>query len=394
MRPHLTRSPARSPWLLLLIATRAFAEGPAASVLKHLPEPLLRPGPRGLAWWQWMALVAVVAVGWLLGMLLGWLTRRLLGTLVSRTKARWDDVLVSRVKGPMAVAWSLGCIYLLLPLLELYAPAHAFLNKVLSTALFVVFFWALLRAVDVLAGVVMETPWAKAHPASRSLVPLGARLATVLIGAVAVVAVLSEFGYPVTSLVAGLGIGGLAIALAGQKTMENLFGAFALGLDQPFREGDFVRVEDFVGTVEAIGLRSTRIRTLDRTLVSIPNGKLADMRLESFSARDRIRFATDLGLTYQTTAAQLREVLAGLERVLRAHPRLWPDALTVRFKALGDSALVVEVMAWFQTSDFGEFQAIRQEVLLQFMEVVEKAGTCFAYPTRTVHLVREGEQKT
>jgi MscS family membrane protein len=142
--------------------------------------------------------------------------------------------------------------------------------------------------------------------------------------------------------------------------------------------------------VEAIGLRSTRIRTLDRTLITIPNGRLADMRLESLTARDRMRLACTVGLVYGTTAAQMRRVLAGLESALREHPKIWPDAVVVRFKEFAASSLDIEVMAWFQTPDWSEFQLIRQEVLLRFMEVVEAAGTSFAFPTRTVRLVREG----
>jgi MscS family membrane protein len=202
----------------------------------------------------------------------------------------------------------------------------------------------------------------------------------------AMVAVISELGYPVASLIAGLGIGGLALALASQKTFENLFGAFSLGVDQPFREGDFVKVEDFMGTVEAIGLRSTRIRTLDRTLITIPNGKLAEMRIESFAARDRIRLACILGLVHGTTANQMRLVVAGLEQLLREHPKVWPEGITVRFQELNSSSLDIEIAAWFTTADYTEFQLIRQEILLQFMEVVEKARTSFAFPTRTVHL--------
>jgi MscS family membrane protein len=215
------------------------------------------------------------------------------------------------------------------------------------------------------------------------------RMAKILVLVLAALTLLSELGFSVTSLIAGLGIGGLALALAAQKTVENLFGAFSIGADQPFREGDFVRIEEFVGTVEAIGLRSTRIRTLDRTLISIPNGKLADMRLESLTERDRMRLACIIGLVYSTTAAQMREALEGFERVLRSHPRIWPDAVVVRFKEFGDSSLNIEIMAWFQTRQWSEFQLMRQEVLLQFMDVVEKAGSSFAFPTRTIHVVNE-----
>lgn len=208
--------------------------------------------------------------------------------------------------------------------------------------------------------------------------------------AAAGVTLLSGLGYPVTSLIAGLGIGGLAVGLGAQKTLENLFGAFALAVDQPFREGDFVKVDDFVGTVESIGMRSTRVRTLDRTVISIPTGKLADSPLESFAARDRIRLAFTLGLVYGTTVAQVREVLAGLEEVLRKHPRIWPGAVVVRFKEHAASSLDIEVMAWLMTTDYAEFQKIREDVLLGFTHVVERARTSFAFPTRTVHLVQGG----
>jgi MscS family membrane protein len=153
--------------------------------------------------------------------------------------------------------------------------------------------------------------------------------------------------------------------------------------------GDFVKVQDFVGTVEEIGLRSTRIRTLDRTVISIPNGSLSDQRLETFAARDRMRLATTIGVEYSTTHEQMQKVLEGFERVLREHPKIWPDAMVVRFKEFGASSLDIEIMAWFEVPTWGDFQLCRQEVLLGFMQVVEDAGTGFAFPTRTVHLFSE-----
>jgi MscS family membrane protein len=111
------------------------------------------------------------------------------------------------------------------------------------------------------------------------------------------------------------------------------------------------------------------------------------MRIESFAPRDRIRLACNVGLVYGTSEAQMRKVLAGLEAVLRAHPKIWPDAVVVRFKGFGDSSLDIEVMAWFVTPEWSEFQLIRQEVLLGFMRVVEEAGSSFAFPTRTVHML-------
>jgi len=210
----------------------------------------------------------------------------------------------------------------------------------------------------------------------------------VVVFGIAVTAILSDFGYPVASLVAGLGLGGLALALAAQKTVENLFGAFSIGVDQPFRQGDTIKVDGVLGSVELIGLRSTRIRTLDRTVVTIPNGKLADARVECFAARDRIRMLCTLGLTYSTTAAQMREILAGCEKHLRDHPRVWQDELHVRFVAFADSSLNVEVQAWFDTKDWYEYLRLREDAMLAFVEIVERAGSSFAFPTRTLHLAK------
>jgi MscS family membrane protein len=342
-----------------------------------------------LAWWQWAALPALALGAWLLGMLLSRVTRAALGWLARRTPMTWDDLLIARAGAPLTLAWAIAIVSVGLPWLELSPQVRALTSRLTNGLFLVAVFWMLLRSVDVASQAIGEARWAKQHSASRALLPLARRLAKVGVAIAAAVALLSELGYSVTSLVAGLGIGGLAVALAARSTLENLFGAFSIGADQPFREGDFVKIEDFVGTVEAIGLRSTRIRTLDRTIITLPNGKLADMRVETFAPRDRIRLACDLGLVYGTGEAQMRQILAGLERVLREHPKIATDAVTVRFKALGPSSLDIEIMAWFATTDFAEFQGIRQEILLRFMAVVEACGSSFAFPTHTVHLAAQ-----
>ncbi|HEY2376098.1 MAG TPA: mechanosensitive ion channel family protein [Gemmatimonadaceae bacterium] len=352
----------------------------------HLPSLLLGAGPFGVLWWQWAALLVVAVVSLASGALLGQVLRALLVRVTRRTTSDLDDVLVARLSGPLRLGCTVLAAALLVPWLDLPPSAYGGAQRLLKGVLLLAFFWALWRFVDVAREFMIRTRWARSGSASRNLVPLGARVGKIAVAAIGLVAMLSLLGYPVASLIAGLGIGGLAVALAAQKTVENLFGAFSLGVDRPFCEGDFVKVEDFVGTVEAIGLRSTRFRTLDRTVITLPNGRLADMRLESFSARDRLRLATVIGLVYETTAAQMREVLAGFERVLREHPKVWPDAVVVRFSELAASSLDVQVMAWFKTSDWSEFQGIRQGVLLQFMDVVEAAGTSFAFPTTTVHV--------
>jgi MscS family membrane protein len=357
---------------------------------EHLPAPLLARGPRGLLWWQWVALPVLVVLAYVLGAVLAWLTRLILGHLAARTPTRWDDLLLAKLAGPLRWLWTIAIVTAFQSALLLDDAAVGVLQRILRSAAYLVLFWAGFRVVDIAFAIAAEAPWTRADRGLAGLLPLGRRLGKVLVAAIGLIAALNELGFQVASLLAGLGIGGIAIALAAQKTVEHLFGSVAIGVDQPFRTGDFVKIDDFTGTVETIGLRSTRFRTLDRTLVSIPNGKLADMKTETFAARDRIRLYVTLGLSYGTTAAQMREVLARIEAALRAHPRLSKESPpSVRFVALQASTLDVEVMAWFDTTDWNEFTALRQELFLGFMEIVERAGTSLAFPTQTVHVVSD-----
>ena len=357
-------------------------------VRRHLPESLLRRGPRRLAWWQWLALPLLCLIAWPIGRALGGLTRASIRRLLDGANTPWALALRD-IRGPVTLGWSLVIVWVELALVDLRAPAERFAGQCLRAGALVSFFWTLLSFVNLMRGVLQESTWIQHRPAVRGFLPLGMRIAQVALVAIAGITALSALGVPVASLIAGLGIGGLAVALAAQKTVENLFGSLSISVDQPFQAGDFVKIEDTVGTVESIGLRSTSVRTLDRTLVTYPNGKLADLRLENYAARDRFRLACTISLTYSTAATQMRQVLAGLEEVLRAHPKNWPDAVVVRFKELAAASLDIEVMAWFKTADWGEFQLVRQEVLLGFMEVVERAGASFAFPTQTVHVVNE-----
>jgi MscS family membrane protein len=337
--------------------------------------------------WQWVAFLGLILGAWLVGILLSRATRALFRGVVRRTSTPWDDAVLSRVGAPLTVAWTITCIYLASPSLEWPRSMAASLHDWLGAGLLVVFFWVLIRCVDVTRQMLTQSVWIRDRPARRSLLQLSARIGKVCLFAIGIVTLLSELGYPVASLVAGLGIGGLAVALAAQKTLENLFGALAIGADQCLREGDLVRIDAVLGTVEVIGLRSTRIRTLERTLVTIPNGKLAEMRLESFADRDRQRLACTLALVYGTSSEQVTTIVAGCQQALRDQPKLWPEGATVGLKELGKYSLNIEVNAWLQTVDADEYLKLRQTLLLAFMRVVEQAGSAFAYPTRTIQVL-------
>jgi MscS family membrane protein len=351
---------------------------------RHLPAPLLAEGPQGLHWWQWLAIPVLAAIALGVGAVLGIASRRVLAHLAARTRASWDDAVVARLGTPLALIWAIAVFTALRPSLDLDPEASAVVSRLLRAATYLVAFWAGFRAVDTGFGVAATAPWTKVNVGLAGILPLGRRITKIALLALGVVSVLTELGFRVESLIAGLGVGGIALALAAQKTVENLFGSLSIGVDQPFRVGDFVSVDGVSGTVEAIGMRSTRIRTLDRTVVTFPNGRLADLKAESFAPRDRFRIVANLGLVRGTTEAQLREVLAGIERAVREHPRAWPEGISVRFTEFRESSLNVEVNAWLKTADWNEFAADRQDLFLRFLGIIERAGTSLAYPTRTV----------
>jgi MscS family membrane protein len=248
----------------------------------------------------------------------------------------------------------------------------------------VVALWAGFLGLDLVMGRLRAGFLAGGRVSAAAVLPLLRKIGKAAWAMLIVVLFLENLGLDMKALLAGLGVGGLAIALAGQKTMENLFGGVVLVLDQPVRVGDFCRFGDHLGTVEDVGLRSIKIRTPDRTLITVPNGEFSQLQLENFARRDRIRFQAVLGLRYDATAAQLRQALAGIQALLEAHAHLDPLMVRrARLVELGSYAVNVEVFAYFKTADQEQFLLWQQELLLDLMEQVERAGTGLAFPTQT-----------
>ena len=200
---------------------------------------------------------------------------------------------------------------------------------------------------------------------------------------------LSHFGVNVTAALAGLGVGGIAVALAAQKTLENIIAGVSLIADQAVRVGDTLNLGDIQGTVEEVGLRSTRIRTADRTVVSLPNGQIANMKLETLSARDRFWFHPMVNLRYETTSVQLHSVMAAIRNLLSEHASIDSASVRVRFVRFGVSSLDVDVFAYVSTHEWNNFLLIQEELLLGIMDIVQKAGTGIALPSQTLYVVAD-----
>jgi MscS family membrane protein len=204
---------------------------------------------------------------------------------------------------------------------------------------------------------------------------------------------LHHFGVNPTAALAGLGVGGIAVALAAQKTLENVIAGISLIADQAVRVGDFLKLGDVIGTVEDVGLRSTRIRTPDRTVVSLPNGQIANMSLETFSVRDKFWFHPLVGLRYETTPVQLRSVMAGIRNLLNEHSNVDSLSVRVRFLKFGASSLDVDIFAYVSARDWNEFLEIQEELLLGIMDIVQKTGAEIAFPSQTMYLAAHSSDK-
>ena len=242
--------------------------------------------------------------------------------------------------------------------------------------------WLLLRLVDVGGDKLVE---GQSHEAKIAVAGLAQRALKLLVLLLGFFSLLEAMGVHVSALIAGLGVGGIALALAAQKTVEHLFGGASLVADQPVQVGDFCRFGEQLGTVERIGLRSTQVRTLDRTVVSIPNGEFASLHIENFAKRDRIWLHATLRLRYETTADQLRHVLVRVRELLYAHPMVYPDPARVRLVDLAVSALELEIFAYVRTRDINEFLAVREDIYLRIMDIVAESGTGFALPSQTIY---------
>ena len=354
----------------------------------HLPRILVRNQFLGLPLWQWLAILLAVPVAAILGRLAVQILR-----LPWYTWARYRQHAVAAAWNSFVrPLWLLlatlmhGILvsYVRIPVLQ----RHHY-QQVAGVVAVIAFNWLLWRVLREVLRSVRQRAILSGRMETGSLMILGERVLKAAIIVLAIFLVLGTLGFNLTTPLAGLGIGGIAVAFAAQKTLENLFGGVSLLGDEVIRIGDVCRFGDRTGTVEDISLRSTRIRTPERTELSIPNGSLATMNVENLSRRDKILFNTKLGLRYETSPDQMRYVLAQVRRLLYEHPKVETEGARNRFIAFDESALTLEIFSYILTRDFNEFLAIREDILLRIMDIVDAAGTGFAFPSQTVYLGRD-----
>ena len=342
---------------------------------KRLPQGLVNVEFLDTPLWRWIVLLIAGAAIWFVAGLLARAIAQLIRRFTVLQSAHAEALL-----GPLRLCVALAAFRAAMEL----APPSAIVRLYIDRALVLGFFLGVAWAGGVVTDIVVERWRMRLDPRMRamtySILPLGRQVVKLLLFLIAVLAVLSAWGYNTTTLLAGVGVGGLAVALAAQKTIENLFGGISVIGDRPVLVGDFCRFNNRVGTITHIGLRSTRIRTLDRTVVSVPNSQFSSIELENFSARDKIWFHQTLRLRRDASSNQLRQVLAEAHEILDQNPKVEIGDIPVRFTGIGDYSLDIEVFAYVLTSDFDAFLRIQQDLLLDLMRAVEHAGTSLAVP--------------
>jgi MscS family membrane protein len=349
---------------------------------RHLPQPLVRRTLAGTALWRWCALLLAAAILAAVSKLLSRIVLAIFGRLLPRIapKVGWSaaDAFVAPLQLLVAVALFRAALEAIdpSPSVRLYLGRTLAFLSISGTT------WLLMRLVDAGMRPLGAAMAAKHGKFTRSVLPHASRAVKLTIFVFAATALLGSWGYSTSTVLTTLGIGGVAIALAAQKTVENLFGGVAVISDRPVYIGEFCKFGDSVGTVEDIGLRSTRIRTIDRTLLTVPNAQFSSMTLENFSRRDKMLFHPTLNLRRDTTPDQVRTILASIQKMLEDHPKVETGDLPVRFAGVGTYSLDIEVFCYLLTLDGDEFLRMRQELLLRILDAVAAAGTALALPTQ------------
>ena len=245
------------------------------------------------------------------------------------------------------------------------------------------FTWIILRLVDFVGDIFLYKASLTETKADDQIIPFAKDFIKVLILILCVFFILGTvFKMNIASLVAGLGIGGLAIALAAKESLENLFGSFTIFLDKPFVTGDLVKIGNITGHVETIGFRSTRIRTMEKTYVSVPNKKIVEAELDNLSMRTFRRAKLTIKLVYSTSPEQMRSIIKDIKELLDAHSHI-TDESEVFFSEFGSHSMDIDIVYYVNHEDWKFYAGVKEEINFKIMQVIKVHGSDFAYPTMT-----------
>lgn len=338
--------------------------------------------------WRWVMfgltlLLVLILKTVILRRLLVWATQ-----LTGKTETLYDEQLIEQLTSPVNGLIVTFGLYSSVSWLILPEGFSAYLNLAYRMSLICLFTWAFARSMTVVAEMLTSYASKSDSVLDDYLAPVISRLLKLAIYGIGFMLVLQELGINVAGIIAGLGVGGLAFALAAQDTLANWFGALMIYTDQPFKVKDWIKTSQLEGVVEHIGLRSTQVRTFANTVVCIPNRQLANEVIENFSRMQKRRITFKIGVTYDTTPAMLEESIERVRDILRSHEGVDQSYWLVKFTEFGDSALMIFVYYFTLTTDWEEYLSIRQEVNLRIMQRLNAIGVSFAFPSMSIYQER------
>lgn len=356
-------------------------------LLNQLPKLGQQPF-LGLALWQYATMLILAAFGFLIH----FITSRIFSFIISLIansnlgKDRFDKKMVKRLGRILSYLLVSYMVYVFVPVLQLPTALVFYILLFLKIARTVLFVLLALRLVSLIRSYMLHVTTQTPNPTDEHLVPIIARIINVLIISAGFVQILGIFYVNVTALIAGLSIGGLAIALAAQETVKNLFGSMMIYADKPFKIGDMITIGSVTGTIEDIGFRSTRIRTLDTSLISIPNGNLMNETINNLGLRKKRRYNTAINIAYHTPPALVENFVEGLREIALTHPEVDKDEIYIHLNNLGPSSMDIIFVVFFNTNEWALELKWKEQIIHSIIELAASLGVQFAYPTTTMHI--------
>jgi len=365
----------------------------ASWIERLMPTSLVTRTFAGVSWAQWLVWALSIAGPILLYSLVSAvalaLTRRMIRDPARRMRFNaWSARVLWLIVAVTAAATHLA----LLPFLAITLHSRLVYSRCVLVVLVLLLSVLLWRAMGLSFAQARYVAHRRGRAGTQSLMMLAERMLKVVLVLVSIVLLLTLAGVDTSTALAGVGLGGVALALGAQKSVENLLGAVFLLTDHAFAVGDFCRVADRVGWIEDITLRSVRLRTLDQTLLSIPAGVLSQANIENFTTRHKMLMQNTLGVRYDTTTPQLRSIVDQIHALLVAHPDLEADSARISVVNFGVRAIELELFAFVNTADMARFVAVRQDVLLAAAAIVESEGSGFARPTEFLYLKQDATE--
>lgn len=336
--------------------------------------------------WQYVALFVWLLLGLVIRKFSEILLSRYLHSWALKTRSTWDDQIIKHAEKPAGLVILFSFYYISFSNLRFSVTINFYLDLALQFALSASVIWLIYKLINVLADYLSEITSKTESKLDDQLVPLIRKTLKVFVVILGLLALLQNAGINVASVLAGLGLGGLAVALAARDTLANFFGSITIFMDKPFQIGDWVEIDGRHGTVEEVGFRSTRIRTFENSVLAIPNATLANAFIHNYGLRQYRRLKMVLNLTYSTKAEQVEAFVEGIKAIIQANPHTRKDFYEVHFNSFGAHSLDVLVYAFFNVPDWSTELQQRHHLLLEILRLAGDIGVEFAFPTQTLHV--------